>query len=203
MVFFQWKIRARGFTLLEILIVISILTIITSIFLLDYRRHNQQIALERGSQLVALLLRDAETRALSIQEADGSFDNSFGVHFVDNSDQYILFVDTGGTPSFYDPGEELAIRQLDTNARISQLCAYRKDNAIPPKPPTCGLTTLSITFERPSPVVRVVGSSGGAPGDLGVGDYEIELHIQGQPSGPRRCVVVWTTGAISIEANAC
>ena len=196
-----------GFTLVESFIVFFLMAIISSVLFANFPSFSRQTSLERDAQLLALAFRDAESRALSIQESDGSFDNYFGVHVDITSEQkrkrYVLFADINGTSFFDNPGEELRIGTLSSNTRISRICRALRDASSLNN--DCSLSCLSITFERPSPVVSVRGASGGVgcntPLVLNEGDFEIE--IESNDNTLKRCVVVWTTGTISIESNAC
>ena len=198
--------RQQGFTLMEIFVVMFIISAMTLVTLANYRQFSRVTALERGAQLVALLLRDAEIRAFTVRHQSGNFTREFGLHINKslNPRQYILFVDAigVGTDKFYDPGTDTVLdsRLLDNNVRIIKLCENRK--ASNPGPSDCTFDQLSITFERPSPNVTVFGKKGGGPADdLGTGDFEIEIETN--DTLVRRCVLVWTTGAVSIESGAC
>lgn len=195
-----------GFTVVELLVVISIMAIISAIVLADYPKFSRVTSLERGSQLLALTMRDSETRAMSARGSAGVFTNRFGTH-VDisasgNVRQYILFADTSPSPpnNFYDTGEELFIRTLSSQVHINKICRLLRDTNLAND--QCGYDRLSITFERPAPVINVYGAtSGNPPGDLGTGDFEIELVTT--DGSLFRCVVIWSTGAVSIESNTC
>ena len=193
-----------GFTVIELLVVISIMAIMSGIVLADYPQFNRLTSLERGAQLMALTMRESETRAMSARGSAGVFTNRFGMHVdissTGNPRQYILFADTGGAANFYDLGEELFIHTLSPQVRINKICRLLRDAN--PVTGECLYERLSITFERPAPVISVYGAIGGnPPDDLGTGDFEIELiTVDGSLL---RCVAVWSTGAISIESNPC
>lgn len=77
-------LKSNGLTLLEILIVVGIIAVLTSLSLplgLDFYRSQQ---LEAQSQEIVQTLRRAQLKAMSVED-----DSSFGVYFTD--DNYTLF----------------------------------------------------------------------------------------------------------------
>ncbi|PJE64932.1 MAG: hypothetical protein COU90_00250 [Candidatus Ryanbacteria bacterium CG10_big_fil_rev_8_21_14_0_10_43_42] len=196
------KHSSRGFTLTELLVAISIMVILTTVTLANYPRFGRTLAIERDAQLVALALRDAGARAAGTRiSASGEFQSLFGVYFdttPGNNNKYIIFSDINGD-QFYTPGigEELEFVFLSRGVKVDEICRLVK--ATPPPPEDCAIGSLSITFERPAPTIRVlgVGTSGGPPVNFGSGDFEIRLGVDGDTF--RREVIIWTTGAISIE----
>ena len=188
----------RGFTLIELVIATGIIVILTTVTLANFPRFGRTLAIERDAQLLALAIRDAEARAAGTRiSAAGEFQNLFGVHFdttAGNNNKYIIFSDNDDD-QFYDVGEELENVFLSRGIRVDEICRVVK--ASPPG--NCNISSLSITFERPAPTIRVlgVGSGGGLPVPFGDGDFEIRLAVDGDTF--KRQVVIWTTGAISIE----
>ena len=192
------NVRIKGFTVLELLIVIGIVAVITSTVFGNYPEFSRRLAIEREAQLVALTLRDAEERAIRTRRAGGSFFIPFGVHFdLANPKEYILFADTdfGGNQNFYDAGEEIETITMGRSVQLKDICAYEKQGGSPP--PDCDINSLSITFKRPAPLIKVHGVKGGPVVDMGVPDFEI--YVETEDGVHQQKIVVWTTGAISIE----
>lgn len=191
---------------MELLVVISIMALVSSVVLADFPQFNRLSALERGSQLLALMVRESETYAMSARGSGGVFTNRFGTHMdisvAGNPRQYVFFADADmlGTTNFYDAGEELFIRTLSPQIRINKICRFLRNAIVGDE--DCTIERLSITFERPAPTISVFGTMGAGPlGDLGTGDFEIELVTN--DGSLARCVVVWSTGTVSIESNSC
>lgn len=86
--------KNRGFTILEILIALSILTLVTTIVAFSFSKLNSSKALGGSANLVVSTLDEA--RSLTLSSADAS---QYGVHFEDS--QIILF--KGSTYSSSDP----------------------------------------------------------------------------------------------------
>lgn len=89
----------KGFTLLEITVVIAIITLLSAIFLANYRGGEKQFALQRSSHKLAQDIRTVEEMALSSREFKESGGGlafprgGYGLYFTANSSSYILFVD--------------------------------------------------------------------------------------------------------------
>jgi prepilin-type N-terminal cleavage/methylation domain-containing protein len=91
----------KGFTLLELLFVIVIATIISSIVLISFYKINSSQALEKSADLVASVLNEARSQTLS---AKG--DTQYGVYLEPT--QITLF--KGDTYSSSDPNHSCGWR---------------------------------------------------------------------------------------------
>ena len=181
-----------GFTVIELLVVIAIIGIVSTITVANYPEFRRSLAVEREAQIVALTLRDAEARAISVRRVDTSFTVPFGVHFVPGI-QYVIFSDNNGN-GIYDSGvaagELLETIQMSRHTKINNLCAGAKNTPAGP----CNLSALSVIFKRPSPTVEARVSAG-AP--LTHGNFEVDVYSD--DNNLKKRITVWTTGAITIE----
>ncbi len=191
-----------GFTVMELLVSIAVAVLLLTIILANFPAFGRSLAVEREAQLIALALRDAEARAIATVESPivaSDFFSPYGVHFsLATPQQYIIFSDAGaaGFQGYFDAGERLETLSMGRQVRIQQICRGLK--TADPNDNLC-VNALSITFRRPSPLIAVKGVAGGPPPvSLGEGDFSIDLVTD---SGQfKRRVVIWTTGAISIES---
>lgn len=87
--------KHRGFTLIELIIAISIITIIAGIFISPFSKFRNDQLLKAGAENIASVITKARSATLASIN-----DSSFGVHF--SSDSVILF--SGET---YDSGNSL------------------------------------------------------------------------------------------------
>lgn len=85
---------ARGFTLVEMLVVLAIITIVTSIVLFGQGTFNRSISLTDTAYTVALSIREAQSLGLSSRIFSGVQNAGYGTHFARGSNSYIMFVDT-------------------------------------------------------------------------------------------------------------
>lgn len=196
----------RGFTLLELVVAVSITVLVMVAVLADFPLLGRSFAIEREAQLVALALRDAEVRAVAVRENPlGGFNTPFGVHFdIGNPNQYIIFADlnlgAGDFAGFYDAGEELETIPMSQKTKIKRICQNIKN-----PPEDCTIEQLSVTFRRPAPTIEIsgVGVTIGGPPPVPLGDGDFEIEVVSNDESLERCIVIWTTGAISIESEAC
>lgn len=91
------RTKRAGFSLIELLVVVAIMTIITSVVLVSQGRFGSSIILSNLAYDMALSIREAQSYGLSVRESSpGSkrFDVGYGIHFsTDRRDSYILFAD--------------------------------------------------------------------------------------------------------------
>ncbi len=155
----------RGFTLLEITVVISIMILLGTIFIANYRGGEKQFALKRSTNKLAQDLRRVEEMAMSSQRTPDSFEpgafpkGGYGIYFQKNSNSYILFADCDGngvysgagtsptcassTASFsFWKGEKLEEITLEQGIYIKDLVPS-------------SLNYLSITFFPPDPTITI------------------------------------------------
>ncbi len=84
----------RGFTLIEMLVVLAIMTIITSIVLFGQGTFNRSISLTDTAYTIALSVRQAQSLGLSSRIFSGVQNAGYGTHFARGSNSYIVFADT-------------------------------------------------------------------------------------------------------------
>ena len=90
--------KDKAFTLVELMIVSSIILLLTAVVLINYRAGNQQLALDRSAHKLAQDIRIAQEMAMSPREecgATGVFRGSYGIylHRVQYPNSYLLFAD--------------------------------------------------------------------------------------------------------------
>lgn len=133
-------VEQRGFSLLEVLITAAIIGLITGLVTLRYGAFNNLILLKNQAFQIALELREVQTRSLSATGSSGEFRRPYGIHFsTAQPGSYVVFLD-GNENGYYNAGEELETRRLDSRFTLSQLCSASN----------CSLSNLSVTFRRPN-----------------------------------------------------
>ena len=102
--------KSRGFTLIEITIVVSIIIILGTIFIANYRGGEKQFALKRSAHKMAQDLRGAQEMAMSARPTTpASFQGAFpkggyGIYFEKGARSYILFADCDGNGLYSESG---------------------------------------------------------------------------------------------------
>ena len=92
------KKNSKGFTLIELIVVMAIIAIMTGIVFANYRNSQQQLALQRAASKLAQDVRRAQEMAMASEAFEGSIpEGGYGVYFtIIEPDHYILFADANG-----------------------------------------------------------------------------------------------------------
>jgi len=190
--------RARGFSLIELLVAISILVIITAAMLTSHSTFGGKILLGNFAYEVALSVRQAQVFGLSVREFQTSsnlFTIGYGVHF-DALDltTYRLFADEDAN-EIYSSSSDGVVETFSTRRgfQIARFCATLS-NDTELCSDTGDLTALDIVFLRPDPDAIINATrSNGAPGV-----YQRARIILRSPQRDERSVLVEATGQISV-----
>src|SRR4030042_2002670 len=135
----------KGFTLIEITVVVSIIVLLGTIFIINYRGGEKQFALQRSAHKLSQSLRGAQEMAMSAQIFEGSFPaGGYGISLQKDNEFYILFADLDGDGIYDDfPNpEKIEEISLENGIYISQLLPS-SDNS------------LAITFFPPAPEIKI------------------------------------------------
>lgn len=191
----------RGFTVLELVVTISIFVIVTTITLANYPGYNDRLELELRAQDVALLTRQAQLFALGVRAATfggPQVFKGFGVHYTTATPTSIIFFGDQDGGKDYDTGdgcgqastECLEVYTLPANIVIDRLCGYTSPGGGIP----CEFqpSALDIVFTRPNPDAVFTATP--------ANDYALaEIELRSARSGVKKKVVVYTTGQISVQ----
>lgn len=160
----------KGFTLVEVTIVVFFMLVLTSITVFNHRKFDSSIELKSQALEIALTIREAQVYALSARSSDkGSVDvttfrYAYGVFFdkANHNDAYMFYVNkTDNDPAtnfwFNDanwdcttPGGECEKKSdLTAGYTISDLCV---DGA-------CNQDDVSVSFKRPDPEAIIRNSN--------------------------------------------
>lgn len=171
----------RGFSLIELLVCIAIITIISVVVLARYKSFNSTILLRDLAYEIALSTREAQVLGISVAGSGGSFSQAYGMHFTIGT-TYILFTD-GNANNRYDTGEEASVYTIGQNNQVTDLCGNT----------TCGLTSLDVLFRRPEPDAIFFTN----PTVPSVSSVSVSVGALSYTN--RRTVRIWPTGQISVE----
>lgn len=143
----------KGFTVVEIVVVLGIMVIITGIMLFNAGSEKQTSALFRSAQKLSLDLRKVENYALSSKVFKDKVPCGWGIHFNGaDSTSYTIFADTAAAQNCFDRnykmdgGEELETANLEAGVKIN--------NILP-------IGISDVTFTPPAPIVRFEHMYGG------------------------------------------
>lgn len=203
----------RGFTMLEMLIALSMFILLSSMFLVNYNTFNKRVSLDTLAHQIGQWVRDAQISAMSVKNSRsaGAFPPGYGLHFDRaTSDRFIFFADLDndnqydsltGIQKCGDSGVECerVVNLLQGNT-ISTLCGDSPGTATSLQCATAGAVDTSnvfdITFTRPNPDAVIVGDLNGASFPTEYSRARIGVV---SVKGYERTIEVWTTGQISIQ----
>ncbi|MFA6094368.1 MAG: type II secretion system protein [Candidatus Paceibacterota bacterium] len=137
-----------GFTLVEMLIAIGIITALSGVVLFNYGSFNSSLALTNLAYDIALTVRQAEYYGIGSKSSEGDFTTGYGVHFdtVQNTTYNIFSVLKEETSyAFLDPNQVVQIFDLNNGNYISSI------HKINPCEPVSG--NVDVVFFRPLPKV--------------------------------------------------
>lgn len=98
-----------GFTLVELLVSISIIAIISGLFLANYRGGEKSNQLNLSAQELASNFRLAQNHALGLLDFEDATPYGWGVNIDTQNDYFVVFANLDGNYSFDDNEEYLRI----------------------------------------------------------------------------------------------
>ena len=171
--------RSSGFTLTELLVVISIIIILTSVSLPVYQGARGQLALRRAANKLAQDIGRAREMAISVEEYSGTIPpGGYGVYFeatpwpLTPSSEYnfYIYADNSGNRR-YDSGEQIEKISLEKGTKIKKVGS--------------GSQRYSINFTPPDPGVSFY--EGGI--QLAQKELEIIISLKKDPSMTKSVIV--------------
>ncbi|MDB5204678.1 MAG: hypothetical protein JWP09_706 [Candidatus Taylorbacteria bacterium] len=218
--------HSRGFSLIELIITVSIMLIVTSAVLFRQSKFSSDVLITDVAYEVALSVRDAAVSGLSSKASSTiPYKSGYGVHFEPGTDggnpnSFINFVDVSETP-ILDPVTDDSkifdyyytaqsdqnqtggvdsvdkVIQLTQGQTIKQYCA-KADGGWVCGPDSSG-HVLNIVYVRPNPDAHItMGTKTGGPD--GIKTYsEAKIVVQSGLGDKCRTVSVSVSGQISVD----
>jgi len=180
-----------GFTLLELIVSISIFVIVSTVVLANYSKYSGRVSIENLAHEIAISIRQAQVFGQNIREFGAGSNQfpSYGVHFDStNKNSFVFFADVNGNKKYDSPdcvsvGTECIERFIiQTGSSISDLCGDT----------VCSRDSLDVTFTRPDPDAYILSNGAGSPHSTG--DIVVTTN-----KGESKKVVVSAVGQISIK----
>lgn len=210
----------RGFTLVEMIVVLAIIVIVTTIALLGQSSFNRAMVLTDTAYTVAFSVREAQSLGISSRAFGGTQDAGYGIHFGNGTPtSYKLFADISpaapgdtqyplicpghpnvpGTNPEAKPGdciqtlesEVVRTYNLNNGFRIGSFCGTRSNGTS-----VCSgtLDALDIVYLRPNTQSVITGVQGGTR--IALTDATIRVL---SPDGlAERCIYVSKVGQVSV-----
>lgn len=191
MQFFAWSKRIarytrRGFTLAEMVVVIGIIAIVSSVVLANNNKFGGQVLLQNLAYDIALSIRQAQVYGIAVQRFNNEYASAYGMHFsVSSPDIYVLFADVTTVNGVYDGSSERV--QSSTIANRYTISALRINGCS-----GTAVSNLDIVFKRPDPDAYI-----SAPPLSGL--QESACITVSSPQGGTKNVIVEVNGQISVQ----
>ena len=191
-----------GFSLIEIMVVVGILTIINIMIFASYPEFSQKLSLKRTSEEVALIVRQAQSYALGIKKsALGSDDYfGFGIRFNKTAPTtIILFTDFGAIPNkIYDVGDGCGSSstecfqefKIDTRDYIFELTTVAYDEF--GTPVSTPVNILDVVYPRAASMATITA-------DGGIANPSYAKVTIKSPRGGEKYIKIWISGQIEVE----
>ena len=194
----------KGFTLVELMVTITIMLIMTSVVLFNYNKFNESSLLSQFAYDMSLTIRQAqvygvagrETSAISATDVSIAIIPAtlpYGVHFDKATlDTFSLFINT------YNLTNVLQTYKFQRGIKIYKLCTITGTV-------TTGIVTtcsdvggkpslLDISFLRPDP--EAIFSEDNA---INANISSVQIHLSSSDGNLKKSVEVYSTGQISVK----
>lgn len=195
------NIMNKGFTLAELIIVVAIIAVISTLALFNSAKLNSSVLLSDTAYEISLIIRDAQVSGLGAKVlATGGVatTSNQGIYIDPFAPTKIIFFSDLNNDNKYNVSEESQIYNIE-NKRAGQILGVCKLDA---GVTTCTSSTfldLNIIFKRPNPEAYFYYTQGGVSAEY-FGSVVINI---GFPGGECKSIIVYKTGAIQIDKSYC
>ena len=198
-----------GFTILELIISIAIVTVILTVVVLNQSTYTDGIAITNLADEISLTISQAQVYGVGVKEfSSGSseFSASYGLSFSllasGSNSAYIYFADRNGDGVYNGDwacpiggtSECLEKGNISRGNYIDSLCAVvtsGPDQCVTPK-------RIDISFSRPNTKAQIIFFNSAGASFLVAGMKGAKIILK-SPKGSTRSVTVYETGQISVQ----
>lgn len=187
----------KGFSLVELLVVLSIFIVISSVVLFSQNKFSSDTNITNLAYEIALVARNAQSYGLSIKASNGVgvlTDYAYGIYFAPGLplSSFTLFYDQNNN-RVYDALGDIKINTylVQNGNEISSICFNNSST-------DCTGTTgdySNITFLRPNPNANIRAYIGGGP----VLKTSVEITVRSALKDRTKTVQITNTGQISVK----
>jgi prepilin-type N-terminal cleavage/methylation domain-containing protein len=179
----EYHKKGAGFTMMEMLVVIFIIGVMSSILVVNWRKNEQTYLVQRTAQEIAQNIRKAQDLALTSKKYSVSEDvpSYYGINFATNNPtSYFIFADKNGNKTYQPSDFKIDNKNIliSSGVQIDYLSAGNN---------------LDIAFSIPDGFTYVNGQT--------VDSTTIRIKKTGAtcPSVSCRNIIIRKTGQISIQ----
>lgn len=196
---------SRGFTLIEMMVVIAIFAVLTAIIVFNYGDFNADIVVSNMAYEIALTTRQAQIFGLGSRGTGGEFQEAYGIYINNSggpSKDLIFFGDTlssnwycnntgtGGDCTCAGADDECLERlTLQKNIVIDKLQVFNGS--------ICSeIDELAISYKRPNPEAQILDQENAS------GPFQLAMITVLAPGDRQRHVIIRKNGQISVVNDA-
>ena len=182
----------RGMTYVELIVVLSIFSVLSSVVIFNYGNFQDRVDIKNLASDIALKVVEAQKSSLSgLLPLSGGYPAnwkpSYGVYFDVTEPKFIYYVDLNNANGYEAGiGEELDTLSITKNNYISRIDSYLNST------PTQVINPLSIAFKRPDSSAIFI--SNGLSSNF---DY-IQITIA-SPKGVTALIKLYPSGRVQIN----
>jgi prepilin-type N-terminal cleavage/methylation domain-containing protein len=138
--------RQSGFTLIEMVTVLFIITMMSGLVFANYRSGNQQFALENEAYRLAQDLRKVQEMAMSSKEVAGLDPAGYGIYLSTSGLGYKIYADVSSPENNQYDAADYTVQDVSFASYIYIV------NSIP--------NDLSVNYSPPEPITTLTGTAG-------------------------------------------
>jgi len=153
--------KESGFTIFELLVVMFILTLLSSVVLAGYRSGQKRYSLYQAAQRLASDVRRAQNMAISGVDIAGNY-YGYGVYAVADGSSYLIYGDTDNTSDYQPTDTTVETIYLPNNVKIKETVpdAGKADVFFGPPDPDTYLNGVSGSYNEPIVItLELIGTS--------------------------------------------
>lgn len=200
----------QGFSLVELLVVVSIFIIITSVVIFNQNKFSSDISISNVAYRVALDIRKAQVYGILVRDDEVDFEGAYGIHFRkkrDNTVEYFLFADsqrTAGENNYLiydgDNGDDQRITPIYSLAEgnvFKNICTYDSSGRDEKCFFSAGIQAqnVDIVFKRPEPSAIITDSTSGTR------KRRVDITITSSLGDKTHTIKTFSSGQISVYNN--
>lgn len=184
----------KGFTLVELLVSVSIFVFMTAFLVFKYGTFNHSVIVTNTAYDIALTIRNAQSYGLNVKASKDTnpatiFSHGFGAHFQKSAvanGEFYFFSDLDNDGLLTPATEKITISTIKKGIIVDSILASCGG-------PEASYNSLDVVFVRPDPdaIIRVNGSA--------TPRCQTAKIIIKAPDGATKTIVVRSTGQIAIE----
>jgi len=151
---------SKAFTIIELLVAVSIIVLMTALTLSNYRLGNNQLAIQRSAHRIAQNLRTAQEYAISAKEFNGSMPYGYGIFFDPGQPQkYILFADLDNNKIYSNTNEKVEEISLESGVTLDIT------------------SSVTVFFAPPDPTISFFPEAASATIDIKAGALQKTIKV--------------------------